>query len=90
MLTVFIVSAARRRRDIENTVLFVGRYVQKFNIVSNDHGHTQKCDFFVLDWKYPFLGKFGPKIQNCLFKVKYGTLTNSNMQNQMVIFTFFF
>ena len=64
--------------------------MQKFNIVSNDHGHTQKCDFSVLDWKYPFLGKFGPKIQNCLFKVKYGTLTNSNMQNQMVIFTFFF
>ena len=31
------------------------------------------------------LGKFGPKIQNCLFKVKFDTKTNSNMQNSMVV-----
>ena len=31
-------------------------------------------NFSVLDQKYPFLGKFGPKIQNCLFKVKFDTL----------------
>ena len=36
-----------------------------------------------------FCGKFGPKIQNYLFKVKFGTKTNSNMQNSMVMFTFF-
>ena len=35
------------------------------------------------------LGKFGPKIQNCLFKVNLDTQTNSNMPNSMVIFTFF-
>ena len=44
---------------------------------------------FVLDWKYiPFLGKLGPKNQNCQFKLKFGTYTNSNMQNSMVVFTF--
>ena len=37
----------------------------------------------------PFLGKFGPKNQNCHFKVKFGTYTNSNMQNSMVMFIFF-
>ena len=35
-----------------------------------------------------FDGKFGPKNQNCQFKVKFGTLTNLNMQNSMVVFTF--
>ena len=37
--------------------------------------------------KITFLGKFGHKIQNC-FKVRFGTKTNSNMQNSMVMFTF--
>ena len=36
----------------------------------------------------PFSGKFDAKIQNCLFKVKFGTPTNSNMQNSMMMFTF--
>ena len=36
----------------------------------------------------PFLGKFGPKNQNCHFMLKFGTYTNLNMQNSMVMFTF--
>ena len=32
--------------------------------------------FFAFDQKSPFLGQFGTKIQNCLFKVKFGTQTN--------------
>ena len=35
-----------------------------------------------------FLARFGPKIQNCLFKVKFNTQCKSNMQNSIVIFTF--
>ena len=31
------------------------------------------------------LGKFGPKIQNFLFKVKFDTKGNSNTQNSMVV-----
>ena len=38
----------------------------------------------------PFLGKFGPKNQNCQFKLKFGTFNNSNMQNSMVMFISFF
>ena len=37
-----------------------------------------------------FLHKFGPKVQNCLFKVKFSTETNLNMPNSMVMFTFSF
>ena len=37
----------------------------------------------------PFLGKFGPKNQNCHFKLKFGTYTSSNMQNSMVMFIVF-
>ena len=36
-----VVSATGRRRDI-NAVLSVGPRMGKFNIVSNDHGRTQK------------------------------------------------
>ena len=37
----------------------------------------------------PFLGKFGPKNQNYQFKLKFGTYTNSNMQNSLGMFLFF-
>ena len=33
---------------------------------------------------------FGPKNQNCLFKLKFSTFTNSNLQNSMEISTFCF
>ena len=36
------------------------------------------------------LSKFGPEIQNCQFKLKFPTVTNSNMQNSMVMFPFSF
>ena len=66
----------RRRRDIKNTVVYVGPHAEKFDIVSNDHGCTHKCNFW---------GNSGPKYQNCQFKLKFGNLTNSNMQDSMVI-----
>ena len=87
-VSVVIVSATRRIRDIKNTVLSVGAHAEKFNIVSNDHGRTHKCDFSVFHQKYPFLGKYSPKNQNSQFKLKLGTKTNSNMQNSIVLFTF--
>ena len=34
----------------------------------------------------PFLGKFGAKNQNYQFKLKFGTYTNSNMHNSVVMF----
>ena len=36
--------------------------------------------------KIPFLGKFGAKIRNCHFKLRFDNKTNSNMQNPVVIF----
>ena len=45
--------------------------------------------FSIFD-KLHFLGKLGPKIQSSLFKVKYGTASNSNKKNSMVIVTFLF
>ena len=40
--------------------------------------------------KRPFLGKFGPKNQSCLFKMKFAFKTNSNMLNLIVMFIFCF
>ena len=40
---LIIVSPTRRRRDIIETVVSVGPGLERFNVVSNDHGRTQKC-----------------------------------------------
>ena len=37
----------------------------------------------------PFLGKCGKKSQNYQFKQKFGTYTISNMQNSVVMHTFY-
>ena len=42
----------------------------------------------VFGWKYHFWVNLVQKIKNCLFKLKFGTWTNSNMQNYLVMFTF--
>ena len=44
--------------------------------------------FFFFGPEILFLGKYGPKNQSYQFKLKFGTQTNSNMQNTMVVFTF--
>ena len=36
---------------------------KKFNIVRNDHGHTQRCEFSVLDRKQPFRANLEQKIK---------------------------
>ena len=42
--------------------------------------------FSVLEQKN--VGRSGQKDQNCQFKLKFGTKTNLNMQNSMMMFTF--
>ena len=42
-----IVSATRKKKDIKNAVVSVGICAEKFNLVSNDHALTQKCNFCV-------------------------------------------
>ena len=44
--------------------------------------------FFFFWPEIPFLGKFGQLNQNCQFELKFGSKTNSNMQNSMMIFSF--
>ena len=38
---------------------------------------------FCFRLEIPILGKFDPKNQNCKLRLKFGTKTNSNMQNSM-------
>ena len=44
--------------------------------------------FFRFRPQIPFLGKFIPKNQNCQLILKFGTWTNSNMQNSVAMFYF--
>ena len=37
--------------------------VQKSNIVRNEHGHTQRCEFSVIDKKHPFWTNLAQKIK---------------------------
>ena len=53
-------------------------------------GHTQKCAFSVLDQKYSFWVNFVKENQDCQFKLKFGTKTNLNMENSIVMFIFAF
>ena len=46
------------------------------------------CSLSLFSTRIQFVGKFGPKIQNCKFKLKPGTQTNSNKQNSKVVSTF--
>ena len=39
--------------------------------------------------KIPFLGKFGPKKQNCLYKPKFGTQFHLIVLNLMMMLTFY-
>ena len=42
----------------------------------------------IVDRKYRFWANFGPKNQSCHFKLKFGTFTNLNMRNSMMMLTF--
>ena len=66
----------------------VGHRAEKFNVVSNDHGRTQKYDFFILDREYRSWANLVQKIKFCQFELKFGTRNNSNMQKSMMMFTF--
>ena len=43
--------------------------------------------FFVSEHKYYFGVNLVQKIPNCQFKLKFGTWTNLNLQNSIVMFT---
>ena len=45
-------------------------------------------NFFCFEMKTPFSGKVGSRNQNCLFNMKYGAYTISNMPNSMRMFIF--
>ena len=44
--------------------------------------------FFCFKPEKPFLGKSSQKNQNCQFKLKFGTKTNLNKRNSMMMFNF--
>ena len=48
---------------VTNTVVSVGSRAEKFNIVRNNHGHMQRCEFSVLDQKHPFWANLAQKIK---------------------------
>ena len=53
--------------------------MEKFNIVSNEHGNerTQRYNVSVLEGNISLLGKFCPKDQNIQFKLTFGTYNQS-------------
>ena len=67
--------------------MFVGPRAEEFNIVSNDHRRTQTATF-LFQTRNTLFEQDSSKTQNCQFELKFGTQTNLNMQNSMVMFTF--
>ena len=50
----------------------------------------QTCSLLTFRWETRFFGKLCSKKENCQFKLEFGVSTNWNMQNSMVVFTFWF
>ena len=48
---------------INKRLVSVGTRAKKFNIVRNNHGHTQRCEFSLLDRKHPFWASLAQKIK---------------------------
>ena len=46
-----------------NTVVSVGTRVKKFNLARNDHGHTQRCEFSLLDRIHHLWANLAQKIK---------------------------
>ena len=78
---------------------FLANLVQKVKIISWSSNLVARliqicriqwcCSLFQFLNGNTFFGQICSKNQNCHFKLKFGTYTNSNMQNLMVIFIFF-
>ena len=66
----------------------VGPCPEKLNVVSNDRGCTQKCDFSVLYWKYPLWANLVQIIKIVSSSWNLVHKINSNIQNSVMVFTF--
>ena len=58
--------------------------VHRRNLICRIQWWCSRFRLHMLQWS-----KFGPKNQNCQFKLKFDTYTKLNMQNSVVLFTFF-
>ena len=58
------------------------------NLNMQNYVENMLCSLFCFRPEKPFLDKSGQKNQTCQFKWKFGTKTNLNMQNPMMVFTF--
>ena len=75
-----IVSTTRRRRDIKILLCLSACHSEKFNMVSNDHGRKQKCDFCVSLFKTNFTDHHTPDtihmvLETWFWSVKCTTVT---------------
>ena len=82
-----LIRACRIQCDVHSfcfwsEIPFSGKFGPK-NQIGNVH-------FFCFLFEIPFLGKFVPKLQNSHLKLKFGTSSNSSMQNSMLMFIFLF
>ena len=85
---------------LDQKQIFWANLVQKIKIVNLSRNSVSTiiricriqwwCHFFCFRLETSFLGKFGPKNQNCQFKLKFSIQTKSNMQNSMVVLIFSF
>ena len=77
---------------------FLANFVKKIKIVSLSWILVPRliricriewwCSLFPVLTGNTLFGKIWTKSQNCQFKIKFGTCTNSNTQSLMVVFTF--
>ena len=65
--------------------VFDQKYFKIASLSWNSNSNIQNSVVMFTFSVFFFLAKLGPKNQNYQFKLKFGTWTNSNMQNSMVV-----
>ena len=58
----------------------IGPRTERFNIVSNNHGRTQTCKFFVLDWNMKYVEW---NMQNWMVMFTFSFLTRNALFRQI-------
>ena len=91
ILSIIAKNGEKQKLNFSRSVLFQMKTRVCLKYLSNIIGicKIQSCCSLFLFWAwYNFSGKIWQKYQNCQFKLEFGTRSNSNMKNSMVMFSF--
>ena len=89
--SLFLFSTKNTHPSLANFFLRIKIVSLRWNLILRLIGVCRvqwRCSLFLFRLEILFGGKFGPKNEDCKFKLKFDTQKNSNILNSVVMFTF--